>query len=293
MKLVRFGPRGQEKPGIRAADGRIKDVSAHVRDYDHAFFAADGLARLRDLAADAATLPDVSADARLGPPVARPRNVFAIGLNYSDHAKETGAAIPSEPILFMKATSAICGPHDPILIPRGSRKTDWEVELGLVIGRDARSLPSKEAARECVAGFCVANDVSERAFQLERGGQWSKGKSCDSFLPLGPWLVTADEVDDPQRLDLRLEVNGVSRQHGSTATMIFDVWQIVHYLSQFLTLEAGDVVITGTPPGVGMAMKPPVYLAAGDVVTLSIDGLGSQRSVCENAPIFDGSATAT
>jgi len=293
MKLVRFGPRGREKPGILAADGRIKDVSAHVRDYDHAFFAGGGLAMLRELAADADTLSAVPADARLGPPVARPRNVFAIGLNYSDHAKETGAAIPSEPILFMKATSAICGPHDPILIPRGSRKTDWEVELGLVIGRDARYLPSKEAARECVAGFCVANDVSERAFQLERGGQWSKGKSCDSFLPLGPWLVTADEVADPQRLDLRLEVNGVSRQQGTTATMIFDVWHIVHYLSQFLTLEAGDVVITGTPPGVGMGMKPPVYLAAGDVVTLSIDGLGGQRSVCEDARVFDGSKTAT
>jgi 2,4-diketo-3-deoxy-L-fuconate hydrolase len=283
MKLVRFGPRGQEQPGILAPDGRLKDVSAHVRDYDHGFFSAGGLASLRDLAARADALPDAPAGVRIGGPVARPRNVFAIGLNYSDHAKETGAAIPSEPILFMKATGAVCGPHDPILIPRGSQKTDWEVELGLVIGREARYLPTKEAARECIAGYCVANDVSERAFQIERGGQWSKGKSCDNFLPLGPWLVTADEVPDPQRLGLRLEVNGVSRQNGTTATMIFDVWHIVHYLSQFLTLEAGDVVITGTPPGVGMGMKPPVFLAAGDVVTLSIDGLGSQRSVCENA----------
>ena len=283
MKLVRFGLRGQEKPGLVTTDGRIKDVSAHVRDYDHAFFAGGGLESLRGIAAAPDALPDAPAGARIGAPVARPRNVFAIGLNYSDHAKETGAAIPAEPILFMKSTGAVCGPHDPILIPRGSEKTDWEVELGLVIGRDARYLPSKEAAHDHVAGFCVANDVSERAFQLERGGQWSKGKSCDNFLPLGPWLVTADEVADPQQLGLSLEVNGTRRQRGSTATMIFDVWHIVHYLSQFLTLEAGDVVITGTPPGVGMGMKPPTFLAAGDVVTLAIDGLGSQRSVCEPA----------
>jgi 2-keto-4-pentenoate hydratase/2-oxohepta-3-ene-1,7-dioic acid hydratase in catechol pathway len=283
MKLVRFGARDEERPGIVTADGRIKDVSAHVRDYDHAFFAGGGLAALRPIAARPDALPDAPAGARLGPPVARPRNVFAIGLNYSDHAKETGAAIPAEPILFMKATSAVCGPHDPILIPRGSTKTDWEVELGLVIGRDAKYLPSTEAAREHVAGFCVANDVSERAFQIERGGQWSKGKSCESFLPLGPWLVTADEVADPRKLGLTLEVNGVRRQTGNSATMIFDVWHIVHYLSQFITLEAGDVIITGTPPGVGMGMKPPVFLQAGDVVTLAIDGLGSQRSVCEPA----------
>jgi 2-keto-4-pentenoate hydratase/2-oxohepta-3-ene-1,7-dioic acid hydratase in catechol pathway len=283
MKLVRFGVRDHEKPGIVAADGRIKDVSAHVRDYDHDFFAGGGLAAVRALAARPDALPDAPAGVRFGAPVARPRNVFAIGLNYSDHAKETGAAIPAEPILFMKATSAVCGPHDPILIPRGSQKTDWEVELGLVIGRDARYLPSRDAARDHVAGFCLANDVSERAFQIERGGQWSKGKSCANFLPLGPWLVTADEVGDPQRLGLTLEVNGVRRQQGTSATMIFDVWHIVHYLSQFVTLEAGDVVITGTPPGVGMGMKPPVYLSAGDVVTLAIDGLGSQRSVCEPA----------
>jgi len=283
MKLVRFGPHGQEKPGIVAADGRIKDVSAHVRDYDHDFFAAGGLEAVRSLAAKPEALPDTPANARLAAPVARPRNVFAIGLNYSDHAKETGAAIPSEPILFMKATGAVCGPHDPILIPRGSVKTDWEVELGLVIGRTARYLESKAAAREHVAGFCIANDVSERAFQIERGGQWSKGKSSDNFLPLGPWLVTADEVPDPQALAMRLTVNGETRQAGNTATMIFDVWHVVHYLSQFLTLEAGDVVITGTPPGVGMAMKPPKFLAVGDVVELTIDGLGRQRCVCEQA----------
>jgi len=283
MKLVRFGPRGQEKPGIVAADGRIKDVSAHIRDYDHDFFAAGGLEVVRSLAAKPEALPDAPADVRLAAPVARPRNVFAIGLNYSDHAKETGAAIPSEPILFMKATGAVCGPHDPILIPRGSVKTDWEVELGLVIGRTTRYLESKAAAREHVAGFCIANDVSERSFQIERGGQWSKGKSSDNFLPLGPWLVTADEVPDPQVLAMRLTVNGETRQAGNTATMIFDVWHVVHYLSQFLTLEAGDVVITGTPPGVGMAMKPPEFLAAGDVVELTIDGLGRQRCVCEQA----------
>ncbi len=283
MKLVRFGPRGHEKPGIVTADGRVKDVSAHLHDYDHAFFSSGGLAALRAAATRADTLPDAPADARLGAPVARPRNVFAIGLNYSDHAKETNAAIPAEPILFMKATSAICGPSDPILIPRGSQKTDWEVELGLVIGRDARYLPSKEAALDHIAGFCLANDVSEREFQIERGGQWSKGKCSDNFLPLGPWLVTSDELTDPQSLGITLEVNGVRRQAASTATMIFDVWHIVHYLSQFVTLEAGDVVITGTPAGVGMGMKPQVFLRRGDVVTLAIDGLGSQRSVCENA----------
>ena len=283
MRLVRFGPRGRERPGVAMADGRVKDVSAQVADYDHAFFAGDGLARLRSLAADPDRLPDAPADARLGPPVARPRNVFAIGLNYTDHARETNAAIPTEPVLFMKATSAVCGPHDPILIPRGSTKTDWEVELALVIGCDARYLPSRAAARDHVAGFCAANDVSERAFQKERGGQWSKGKSSDNFLPLGPWLVTADEVGDPQALGLALDVNGVRCQTGSTANMIFDVWHIVHYLSQFLTLEAGDVITTGTPAGVGMGMQPPQYLRAGDVVTLAIDGLGTQRNVCEQA----------
>lgn len=283
MRLVRFGSVGAEKPGLVTAGGTIKDCSEHVRDYDHAFFGGGGLAMLRTLAARADALPDAPPGCRLGAPIARPFNVFAIGLNYSDHAKETGAAIPSEPIMFMKATGAVCGPNDPILIPRGSTKTDWEVELGVVIGGKARYLESKEAARGVVAGFCVANDVSERGFQLERGGQWSKGKSCDNFLPLGPWLVTTDEVSDPHNLSLTLDVNGERRQQGTTATMIFDVWFIVHYLSQFVTLEPGDVVITGTPPGVGMGMKPPRYLKNGDVVTLSIGGLGTQRSVCEQA----------
>ena len=254
-----------------------------MADYDHEFFAKGGLERLRAVAARADTLPAAPADVRIGAPIARPRNIFAIGLNYSDHAKEMGDAIPVEPILFMKATSAVCGPYDPILIPRGSEKTDWEVELAIVIGRDARYLPSKEAARGVIAGYCLANDVSERAFQIERGGQWSKGKSSENFLPLGPWLVTADEVPQPQSLSLTLDVNGSRRQTGHSSTMIFDVWHIVHYVSQFLLLEAGDLVITGTPPGVGMGCKPPEYLKVGDVVTLSIDGLGCQRSVCQQA----------
>ena len=283
MKLIRFGTRGHEKPGIVTADGSIRDCSAHVADYDHEFFAEGGLERLRAVAARADTLPAAPADVRIGAPIARPRNIFAIGLNYSDHAKEMGDAIPVEPILFMKATSAVCGPYDPILIPRGSEKTDWEVELAIVIGRDARYLPSKEAARGVIAGYCLANDVSERAFQIERGGQWSKGKSSENFLPLGPWLVTADEVPQPQSLSLTLDVNGSRRQTGHSSTMIFEVWHIVHYVSQFLLLEAGDLVITGTPPGVGMGCKPPEYLKVGDVVTLSIDGLGCQRSVCQQA----------
>jgi 2-keto-4-pentenoate hydratase/2-oxohepta-3-ene-1,7-dioic acid hydratase in catechol pathway len=265
------------------ADGSIRDCSAHVADYDHGFFADGGLERLRAVAARADTLPAAPADVRVGAPIARPRNIFAIGLNYSDHAREMGDAIPVEPILFMKATSAVCGPYDPILIPRGSEKTDWEVELAIVIGRDARYLASKEAARGVIAGYCLANDVSERAFQIERGGQWSKGKSSENFLPLGPWLVTADEVPQPQSLGLTLDVNGTRRQTGHSSTMIFDVWHIVHYVSQFLLLEAGDLVITGTPPGVGMGCKPPEYLKVGDVVTLSIDGLGCQRSVCQQA----------
>jgi 2-keto-4-pentenoate hydratase/2-oxohepta-3-ene-1,7-dioic acid hydratase in catechol pathway len=283
MKLVRFGASGSERPGLLAPDGSVRDCSAHVADYDHHFFSENGLERLRELAADPGQLPVVPPGERLGSPVARPRKLLAIGLNYSDHARETNAPIPTEPILFMKATSALCGPNDPILIPRGSTKTDWEVELAIVIGRDARYLASPEAARSSIAGFCAANDVSERSFQLERGGQWSKGKSSDHFFPLGPWLVTADSLVDPQQLGMTLDVNGVRRQTGHTSTMIFDVWQIVHYLSQFLTLEAGDVITTGTPPGVGMARKPPEFLRPGDIVRLAIDGLGAQECRCELA----------
>ncbi|MFM7109072.1 MAG: fumarylacetoacetate hydrolase family protein [Planctomycetaceae bacterium] len=282
MKLIRFGDRGRERPGLVAADGRVKDCSGLVPDYGHDFFASGGLTRLRAIP-DVTALPDAPAGVRLGPPVARPRSAFAIGLNYADHAQETGAAIPAEPILFMKATSALNGPCDPILIPRGSRKTDWEVELGVVVGRDAHRLASKDEARDVVAGFVLANDVSEREFQIERGGQWSKGKSCPSFLPLGPWLVTPDELGDPGDLAMSLDVNGRRRQTGHTSRMIFDVWSIVHYLSQFVLLEAGDVIVTGTPPGVGMGCKPPEFLKPGDVVELAIDGLGRQRCVCEQA----------
>lgn len=283
MRLVRHGQPGSERPGLIAPDGGVRDCSAQVADYDHAFFSGGGLERLRDLTADVERLPAVAPGTRLGAPVARPRNVLAIGLNYRDHARETGAEIPAEPVLFMKASGTVCGPNDPILIPRGSLKTDWEVELAVVIGRPARYLESPAAARGFVAGFCAANDVSERAFQRERGGQWSKGKSSDNFLPLGPWLATVDEVPDPQALALTLDVNGVRKQSGHTSEMIFDVWFLVHYLSQFLTLEAGDVLITGTPAGVGMGRTPAEYLRPGDVVELAIDSLGRQRCVCQQA----------
>ncbi|MDE3029015.1 MAG: fumarylacetoacetate hydrolase family protein, partial [Paracoccaceae bacterium] len=229
-------------------------------------------------AVDPMTLPLVAEDARIGPCVGRVGKFLCIGLNYADHAAETGAPIPKEPILFMKATSAICGPNDDVLIPRGSEKTDWEVELGVVIGARAKYVSEADAMAH-VAGYCVVNDVSERAFQTERGGQWTKGKSCDTFGPIGPWLVTRDEVADPQNLKLKLSVNGVMRQDGSTQTMIFGVAHLVSYLSQFMTLEPGDVITTGTPPGVGMGMKPQVYLRAGDVVELEVEGLGRQRQV--------------
>lgn len=280
MKLIRFGPRGAEKPGIITSAGRRKDCSRHFIDWNCAFFQNGGLEKLRGLG----DLPDVPADARWGAPVARPGKVIGIGLNYSDHAAESGMPIPNEPIVFMKATNTVCGPFDPVLIPRGSEKTDWEVELGVVIGREARYLTSPEEAKNVIAGYCISHDVSERHFQLERGGQWTKGKSADNFNPLGPWLATADEVENPADLAMTLEVNGVRKQTGNTATMIFNVPFLVHYLSQFMTLEAGDVITTGTPPGVGLGQKPPQYLRADDVVTMSIAGLGSQRSECRNAP---------
>lgn len=283
MKLVRFGERGAEKPGLVDDAGRIRDVSAHVVDYDHAFFSGGGLDRLRTVAATLASLPEAPVGVRLGPPIARPRKLLAIGLNYSDHAKETNKPIPTEPVLFMKATTAVCGPNDPILIPRGSTKTDWEVELAVVLARDARYLASPDESRNVVAGFAIGNDVSERSFQIERGGQWSKGKSSDNFFPLGPWLVTLDEGVDPHALSLTLDVNGVRKQTGHSSNMIFSVWHLVWYLSQFLTLEAGDVITTGTPPGVGMARTPPEFLRAGDVVELAIDGLGRQRCECVQA----------
>jgi 2-keto-4-pentenoate hydratase/2-oxohepta-3-ene-1,7-dioic acid hydratase in catechol pathway len=274
MKLVRFGPAGQEKPGLVDADGQIRDLSTHVRDLAGDGLSAQSLARLRGL--DPASLPAAPAGTRLGPCVGAVRNFVAVGLNYSDHAAETGSPIPAEPILFNKAPSCIVGPNDDTVIPKGSKKLDWEVELAIVIGERASYVHANNAF-DYVAGFCICNDVSEREFQLERGGTWSKGKGCPTFGPLGPWLVTTDEIPDVQNLAMWLDVNGKRMQTGSTATMIFNCAQIVSYTSHFMILEPGDVITTGTPPGVGLGMKPPRYLEAGDVVTLSIEGLGEQR----------------
>lgn len=284
MKLLRFGPSGSEKPAIELANGRRKDCSSLFRDWDGAFFANNGIAKLRAAAAQLESLPDVSPAERIGSCVARPWKVICIGLNYSDHAIESGMPIPTEPVVFMKTTNTVVGPNDNIHIPRGSEKTDWEVELGVVIGRTCRYLASEEEAATAIAGYCISHDVSERAFQLERGGQWVKGKSCDTFNPLGPVLVTPDEIPDVQALDLWLKVNGHTRQTGNTRTMIFSVTHIVHYLSQFMTLEPGDVISTGTPPGVGLGHKPPVFLRAGDIVELGITGLGRQVQLCTPAP---------
>lgn len=277
MKLVRYGARGAEKPGLIDAGGRLRDLSAHVPDIDGRCLA--DLAALRSV--DPASLPLVEGQPRLGACVGGIGKFICIGLNYSDHAAESGMAVPPEPVIFAKFTSAVCGPNDPILIPRGSQKTDWEVELAFVIGKAGKYIP-EDRAMDHVAGYCVCNDVSERAFQTERSGQWSKGKSSDNFGPLGPWLVTADEVADPGDLRMWLTVNGQTMQSGTTATMVYKVPFLVSYLSQFFTLNPGDVISTGTPPGVGMGMKPPRYLKAGDVVELGIDGLGSQRQVCQD-----------
>jgi 2-keto-4-pentenoate hydratase/2-oxohepta-3-ene-1,7-dioic acid hydratase in catechol pathway len=274
MKLVRFGPAGREKPGIIDAKGRIRDLSKVVPDIAGDALGPKGLARIRKAAIE--KLPPVRSGVRLGPCVAGTTNFIAIGLNYADHAAETGAAIPKEPIIFNKAVSCICGPNDDTMIPKESSKLDWEVELGIVIGSRARYL-SKKNAMDAVAGYCLANDVSERVFQIERSGQWTKGKSSETFGPLGPWLVTKDEIKDPQKLDMWLTVNGASRQKGSTRTMIFGVEHVVWYCSQFFVMEPGDVIITGTPPGVGLGMKPPQFLKAGDVVRLGVAGLGEQQ----------------
>jgi 2-keto-4-pentenoate hydratase/2-oxohepta-3-ene-1,7-dioic acid hydratase in catechol pathway len=283
MRLIRFGPLGSEKPGVLTPEGKRKDCSALFPDWDRDFFQSGGLEKLRSLAANADKWNDIPEQERWAAPVARPGKVIGIGLNYSDHAAESGMAIPNEPIVFMKATNTVCGPNDPIIIPRGSEKTDWEVELGVIIGSNSKYLGSPEDARRVIAGYCISHDVSERHFQLERGGQWTKGKSADNFNPLGPWLATADEITDVRNLDLRLEVNGQRKQTGNTSRMIFDVFFLVHYLSQFMTLEGGDVITTGTPPGVGLGQKPPHYLKAGDVVTMSILGLGAQRGECISA----------
>jgi len=277
MKLLRWGPMGAEKPGLLDAGGTIRDLSGVVGDIGWDTLSDSGLERLRGL--DTSLLPAVDAAVRLGPCVAGTGKFICIGLNYADHAAESGMAVPPEPVIFMKATSAICGPNDAVMIPRSSQKTDWEVELGVVIGARAKYV-SKEAALGHVAGYCVINDVSERAFQAERQGQWTKGKSCDTFGPIGPWLVTRDEVADPQALPMWLSVNGETRQDGSTATMVYGVAHLVSYLSQFMGLNPGDIISTGTPPGVGMGMKPPRYLKAGDRMALGIAGLGEQHQVC-------------
>jgi len=283
MKLIRFGNAGAEKPGLLLEDGRRIDASAFGQDYDEAFFGGDGLERLAAWAtANAATAPVVDDSVRLGPPLTRPSKIVCIGLNYADHAKESGADIPKEPILFFKATSAIVGPNDAIKIPRGSSKTDWEVELAFVIGKKA-SYVTEENALDHVAGYVLHNDYSEREWQLERGGQWVKGKSCDTFAPLGPFIATRDEIADPQNLKLWLKLNGETIQDSSTAQMIFSVKTLVSYVSQFMTLLPGDVITTGTPPGVGLGFKPPKFLQAGDVVELGVEGLGSSRQVAESA----------
>ncbi|MBO1041342.1 fumarylacetoacetate hydrolase family protein [Brucella pituitosa] len=274
MKFLRYGETGQEKPGLLDADGNIRDLSAHVGDLSGAALAPDALAKLGSL--DVNALPKVEGNPRLGPCVAGTGKFICIGLNYADHAAESGMAVPPEPVIFMKATSAIVGPNDDLLIPRGSEKTDWEVELGIVIGKTAKYV-SEDDALDYVAGYCTLHDVSERAFQIERAGQWTKGKSCDTFGPTGPWLVTKDEVADPQNLGMWLKVNGGTMQDGSTKTMVYGVRHLVSYLSQFMSLQPGDIISTGTPPGVGMGMNPPRYLKAGDVVELGIEGLGTQK----------------
>ncbi|MGQ5264710.1 fumarylacetoacetate hydrolase family protein [Micromonospora sp. ZYX-F-536] len=278
MKLLRVGAIGQERPVALDAHGRLVDLSDLVVEIDGAFLSGDGVEVVR-AAVEGGDLPLVAdPETRIGAPIARPGKIVCVGLNYSDHAAETGAQPPTEPILFMKAPNTVVGPNDQVLIPRGSVKTDWEVELAVVIGRTARYLESDDAALACVAGYAISNDLSEREFQLERGGQWDKGKSCETFNPLGPWLVTADEVPDPQQLGLRLTVNGTRRQNGSTKTMIFGVAELIRYVSQFMVLEPGDVINTGTPAGVALGQPDPKpYLRPGDVIEIEIDGLGAQR----------------
>jgi 2-keto-4-pentenoate hydratase/2-oxohepta-3-ene-1,7-dioic acid hydratase in catechol pathway len=274
MKLLRYGPAGQEKPGLLDRDGRIRDLSGTVGDIDGEALAPAMLDRLRRL--DPLSLPLVPGNPRLGPCVGRVPKLVAIGLNYRDHAAETGSPIPKEPIIFMKATSCITGPNDEVVIPKGSQKTDWEVELGIVIGSAARYVSLQEA-RRCVAGYCIVNDVSEREFQIERGGQWTKGKSADTFGPIGPWVVTTDELADPEKLALWTEVNGRRMQNGTTANLIFGVDHLVSYVSHFLTLLPGDIIATGTPAGVGLGQKPPQFLKPGDQMRLSVEGLGEQN----------------
>ncbi|MDA7988770.1 MAG: fumarylacetoacetate hydrolase family protein [Alphaproteobacteria bacterium] len=281
MKLLRFGNPNSEKPGILDKDGNIRDLSAVVSDINGASLGDDSLARIRAVSPE--TLPLVPDTPRIAPCVADVGKIICIGLNYADHAAEAGMSLPEEPILFFKSTSAICGPDDTVEIPRGSTSTDWEVELGVVIGRHAKYISAADAPAH-VAGYCVVNDISERDFQLRRGGQWVKGKSCDTFAPLGPWLATRDEVPDPQNLAMYLAVNGRRYQDGSTRTMHFDVATVVSYISQFMSLRPGDLISTGTPPGVGMGQSPPVYLSPGDVMELGVEGLGVQKQHVVAAP---------
>ena len=276
MKLVRYGNPGKEKPGLVDADGNLRDLSAHIKDIGPAQLGDAALGKLRRI--KPASLPRVKGSPRLGCPVVGTPKFIAIGLNYADHALEAGMPIPKEPIVFMKATSCIQGPNDQVMLPRGSVKTDWELELGVVIGTRARYVTQKEALNH-VAGYCTINDISEREFQIERGGTWDKGKGCDTFGPIGPWLVTRDEVTNPQKLQMWLDLNGQRVQTGSTKTMVFGVAKLISYVSQFMTLEPGDVITTGTPPGVGMGMKPPLYLKKGDKMSLGIEGLGEQHQL--------------
>lgn len=281
MKLVRYGEAGREKPGLVDSAGVLRDLSDYISDITGEALLPESLARLAAL--DPADLPPVEGNPRLGPPVGQSGKFVCVGLNYTDHAEEAGMPIPSEPVLFMKPTSCIVGPNDDVEIPRGSQKTDWEVELGIIIGKPAKYVAVADAYAH-VAGYCIVNDVSERAFQLERGGQWDKGKGCDTFGPIGPWLVTTDEIPDPHTLDMWLEVDGKRYQSGSTRTMIFSVPFIVSYISQFMSLQPGDIITTGTPPGVGLGQKPPVYLKAGQTMHLFIAGLGEQRQKAVPAP---------
>jgi 2,4-diketo-3-deoxy-L-fuconate hydrolase len=283
MKLIRFGPDGQEQPGLVLPDGRHIDASGFGEDYNEAFFGNDGLARLRAWAdANADQAGDLPDDIRLGPAVCRPSKIICIGLNYSDHAEEAGMEVPEEPVVFFKASSSFTGPHDPLVIPRNSQKTDWEVELAFVIGKKA-SYVDEADAMDHVAGYAVHNDYSERAYQMERCGQWVKGKSCDTFAPFGPFLATPDEIDEVDHLPMWLKVNGETRQNGNTSKMVYKVPFLLHYLSQFMSLLPGDIVSTGTPPGVGAGFDPPIFLNEGDVIELGIDGLGEQRQVAVRA----------
>jgi 2,4-diketo-3-deoxy-L-fuconate hydrolase len=279
MKLIRFGEAGNEKPGV-CINQEYYDVSGFVNDYDETFFATDGVANLASIIEqNKIALPKIASDTRLGAPVARPSKIICIGLNYADHAKETNATPPTEPVIFMKATTAICGPFDQVVIPKNSEKTDWEVELAVIIGKKAIYVTEADAMNY-VAGYCLHNDISERAFQLERGGTWDKGKGCDTFAPLGPWFVTKDEIADVDNLKLWLKVNGKLMQNGTTANLIFNIPVIVSYVSQFMTLLPGDIISTGTPAGVGLGFNPPIYLQPGDVMELGIDGLGESKQTC-------------